>query len=271
MERIIPSSVADEEEGYTLYDSGYLFVRLLGASGGVMNDINTSVLLVEDDARLAEFVVKYLVKNGFTVHHEDRGDTAIERIYSLEPDLLILDIGLPGRDGIEVCREVRPFYAGPIIVLTARGEEVDEIVGLEVGADDYLVKPLRPKVLLARIRAALRRERDRNRGGSVLGISIVRAGGLEIETKTRTARHGGTELDLSTSEYEVLLTLVRQKGRIVTRDELFRQTRGREYDGIDRSVDICVSKLRKMLGDNSRKPKILKTVHGVGYILVDNG
>ncbi|MCP4675743.1 MAG: response regulator transcription factor [Deltaproteobacteria bacterium] len=234
-----------------------------------MNDKSTSVLLVEDDTRLAEFVVKYLVKNGFTVHHEERGGAAVERIQSLEPDLVILDIGLPGRDGLEVCREVRPFYSGPIIVLTARGEEVDEIVGLEVGADDYLIKPLRPKVLLARIRSALRRERKR--GGSVFGISVVRAGGLEIETKTRTALLSGVELDLSTSEYEVLLTLARQKGRIVARDDIFRQSHGREYDGIDRSVDICVSKLRKMLGDNPRKPKILKTVHGVGYILVDSG
>ncbi len=223
------------------------------------------VLVVEDDAILARDVERYLEANGFEVEIESRGDRAPERIAALTPDLVVLDVMLPGSDGLAVCRTVRPSYRGPILMLTALGDEVDEVAGLEVGADDYLTKPVRPRVLLARVRTLLRRAgsaaADTSEG------SVVVVGDLEIDPERRVAHRGGRELALTTLEFDLLHMLARHAGTVVSRDELCRRVRGVGYDGIDRSIDLGVHHLRLKLGDDGKHPALIKSVRGVGYQL----
>ncbi len=227
-----------------------------------------TILIVEDDERLADFTATYLDQKGFSVQIEHRGDNAIDRINEMEPDLVILDIQLPGLDGLSVCREVRSTYNGPIIMLTASGEDTDKVVGLEVGADNYLPKPVNPRVLLAHIRAALRRDGMDRDSSERQTADIVRIGKLTVDVRRRIARFKAEELPLSGAEFSLLLLLARHVGAVVSREEIYRRLQGKEYDGLDRRIDARISKLRRMLGDDPRSPRWIKTVHGVGYVLV---
>jgi DNA-binding response OmpR family regulator len=222
-----------------------------------------SVLLVEDDRELAEIVRDYLNENGFTVSIELRGDTAVGRILDEKPDLVVLDINLPGADGFSVCKSVREGYHGAIIMLTARIEEIDEVLGLEFGADDYLTKPVRPRVLLARLRAHLRK-------GPVLNAdaeNCIQAGGLSIYPSRRHVELRGVVVELTSAEFDLLAYLSRRVGKVVSRAELYEALHSETYDPQDRSIDLRISRLRRKLGDSQSNPTRIKSVRGTGYLL----
>jgi two-component system OmpR family response regulator/two-component system response regulator RstA len=222
-----------------------------------------SVLLVEDDLELAEVVRDYLTENGFSVSVETRGDTATQRIISETPDLVVLDVNLPGMDGFAVCRMVRDLYPGAIVMLTARNEEVDEVLGLEFGADDYLTKPVRPRVLLARLRTHLRKSPSVNSETQ----DVIKLGGLEIFPSRRHAELRGSPVDLSTAEFDLLVFLAERAGKIVSRVELYQALQGETYDAQDRSIDLRISRLRRKLGDTQSNPTRIKSIRGAGYLL----
>lgn len=217
------------------------------------------LLVVEDDASLSEWMCDYLTAQGYEVTLADRGDAAVELIKSDEPDLVILDVMLPGKDGFDVCKEVREFYKNPILMLTARTEEIDEILGIELGADDYLAKPVKPRVLVTRIKALLRRS------FSAKEQNILKFGELLINVDSQTVTLMGDFIKLSSNEFTALLLLARNAGSNTSRDELLRHLRGLEYDGMNRSVDILISRLRKKLGDEPSSPRRIKTIRGKGY------
>jgi len=228
------------------------------------------ILLIEDDARLSALIQEYLQKQGLQVSIEHRGDLACQRIVSECPDLVVLDLMLPGLDGLEVCKAVRPDYSGPILMLTARDEDIDQVVGLEIGADDYVTKPVQPRVLLARIRALLRRFPQR-RDATVAkseNISDIHFDRFKINATAREAWLGEEALALTTNEFELLWLLASHAGEILTRDIILDRLRGIGYDGLDRSVDIRISRLRKKLGDDTSRPFRIKTIRGKGYLFV---
>jgi len=224
-------------------------------------DTTPRVLIVEDDPKLAALVRDYLARNGFEVDIEHRGDTSVDRIRHEQPDAVVLDLMLPGLDGLEVCRQVRQEYGGAILMLTARGEDVDEVVGLEIGADDYMAKPVRPRVLLARLRSLLRRTSDRPEPGRKVAL-----GRLQMDPGSRSATWDGDTLDLTTAEYDLLYALAQRAGQVVDRDTLYGELRGIPWDGVDRSIDLRVSRLRKKLGEEG--DTVVKSVRGAGYMVV---
>lgn len=228
------------------------------------------ILLIEDDVRLAELIKAYLVKQGFIVAIEDRGDTGLARILAEQPDLVILDLMLPGMDGLTVCRKARQEYPGPVLMLTAREDDTDQVVGLELGADDYVKKPVEPRVLLARIRAILRRFgiMQENGRGETDKVEELAFGALRLNQASQTAIFSGLPVDLTSNEFALLWILAQNGGRTMDRETLFQLTRGIGYDGLDRSVDIAISRLRKKLGDNTAKPWRIKTIWGQGYLFV---
>ncbi len=221
-----------------------------------------SVLLVEDDLELASLVQHYLTLRGFEVFVEHRGDTAVARFGQVCPDLVILDIGLPGLDGLQLCKQLRQVFLGPIVMLTALDEEADEVLGLEVGADDYLCKPVRPRILLARIRSLLRRHT-----GDSTTATCLEIGALKIDSGTREVHMHEAAIELSTADFDLLLVLAKNAGTVLTRDKLAGDVRGIKHDSFDRSIDLRVSRLRKKLGDDPRKPTLIKSIRGVGYLL----
>ncbi len=223
------------------------------------------ILLVEDDASLAQWVMDYLSAKGYQVSLCERGDEAVGQVKQLEPDILLLDGMLPGLDGLDVCKAVRSFFTGPILMLTARDEEIDEVLGLEVGADDYLTKPVKPRVLLARIKSALRRSQPI--ANEVEDRDRVTLAGLDILLGSRSASLNGQEINLSSNEFDVLWILAENAGQVVSRQDLVSQLRGFDYDGFDRSIDLRISRLRKKLGDNPSEPFRIKTIWGKGYLL----
>ncbi|MEM9490586.1 MAG: response regulator [Myxococcota bacterium] len=225
-----------------------------------MHDSRQTIVLVEDDARLAASIEEYLSANGYETTVIERGDRAPEAICAGQPSLVILDWMLPGLDGLSICKQLRPRYMGPILMLTARGDPIDEIIGLEVGADDYLAKPVAPRRLLARIRALLRRMNDSGEH------AIVEAAGVRVDAVNRSATVDGQPLALTTAEFDLLLYLIRRAGETVTRDALHLELRGIPYDGLDRSIDLRVSRLRAKLLDDPRRPRRIKAVRGIGYI-----
>ncbi|MFC5300378.1 winged helix-turn-helix domain-containing protein [Azospira restricta] len=232
-----------------------------------MAAMNTRILLVEDDDRLAELTAEYLRKNGFDVDIEARGDAAETRILAARPDLVVLDIMLPGQDGFAVCRAVRPHYDGIILMLTARDEDIDQILGLELGADDYITKPVPPRVLLARIKALLRRAAPAaGEEGAEGGGDSLTFGNFRISQQTRSATLAGEAIDLTTAEFDLLWLLARHAGSILSRDDLLQQLRGIGFDGLDRSIDARISRLRKKLNDDPDNPTRIKTVRGKGYL-----
>ncbi len=231
-----------------------------------MSASNVDILLVEDDGRLAELTATYLGQNGLRVCVEGRGDRALQRFAQERPRLVLLDLLLPGLDGLSICREMRRTHDVPILILTAKDTEFDHVIGLESGADDYVMKPVEPMVLLARVRALLRRA---ERGGAVSERRPdLQLGGLRISEASREVWLQGRPVPLTTQEFELLSLLARRAGELVSRDEVFRNIRGIDYDGLDRSIDGRVSKLRRKLGDDAAAPTRIKTVWGKGYLLV---
>jgi len=227
--------------------------------------MNTRILLVEDDERLATLTAEYLTKNAYHVDIEGDGIQAERRILAENPDLVILDLMLPGKDGFEICRAVRPAYRGVILMLTARDEDLDQILGLELGADDFIAKPVQPRLLLARIKALLRRMNPVS--PEVPGEhDQLEFGQFHISQTTRTATLGKQAIDLTTAEFDLLWLLAQRAGSILSRDDLLQDLRGIGFDGLDRSIDARISRLRKKLNDDPDNPKRIKTVRGKGYL-----
>lgn len=224
--------------------------------------------LIEDDERLSALIVEYLQQYGLRVEVIARGDLAVAHIMEAQPDLVILDLMLPGLNGMEVCRRVRPLYRGPILMLTACDEDFDQVAGLELGADDYVVKPVQPRVLLARVRALLRRV-----AGGAASDSSARLdfGRLRIEPLSRQVWLDDAPLELTTQEYELLYLLARHAGKVLSRDEILGELTGGAYDGLDRSVDIRISRLRRLLEPHVESPIGIKTVRGQGYLFAADG
>jgi two-component system OmpR family response regulator/two-component system response regulator RstA len=228
-------------------------------------EASARVLLVEDDERLAELIAEYLGKNGLEMHWIRRGDTAIEKTHEIEPDLLLLDVMLPGLDGFDICRELRARGATlPIVFLTARDEDFDRVVGLELGADEFIPKPVQPRVLLAHVRAILRRAGMHERAASS-GDAIV-FGALEIDTASREVRLSGRPVDLTSSEFDLLWLLARHAGKVLSRNDILNKLRSLDYDGSDRSVDCRIYRLRRKLGDLADSAERIKTIRNVGYL-----
>ncbi len=227
-------------------------------------EIQPEILLVDDDVALTQLVGKYLRENGFDVTTVHDGTEAANAIRNDPPDLVVLDVMLPGADGLSVCREVRSHYQGPILMLTALSDDIDQVAGLELGADDYLAKPVRPRVLLARVRALLRRATIDSRE---VDDRRIDAGPLTIDRSTRQAAVSGAQVDLTSAEFELLWILAQSRGRVVSRDALYEKTMRIPFDGVDRTIDLRVSRLRRKLGDDTQCPTIIKTVRGRGYLL----
>jgi DNA-binding response OmpR family regulator len=219
------------------------------------------ILLVEDDLRLAGLVRTYLQANGFRVTLEHRGDHVVEQVRAEKPELIVLDLGLPGRDGFAVCKELRDDSMVPILILTARDSDIDHVVGLELGADDYVVKPVEPRVLVARIQALLRR----SKAAAPLEPRVLRFGELAINASARSVSMGTCEVALSSNEFDLLFFLACRAGEIQSRDALYQQLYKRDYDGQDRTLDVRISHLRKKLGEAGVAEKI-RTVWGHGYL-----
>jgi two-component system OmpR family response regulator/two-component system response regulator RstA len=217
--------------------------------------------LVEDDTSLAEWIIDYLSSHNYRISHVSRGDHAISEVHRLQPDLIILDVMLPHKNGFDICREVRSFYSQPILMLTACGEEADEVLGLELGANDYLGKPVKPRVLLARIKALLRREIV-----ETLPVKSFVFGQLKLVEATQTVIFKGETIGITSNEFDVLWLLASHAGKVITRGDLVKQLRGIEYDGFDRSIDIRISRIRKKLHDNAAQPFRIKAIWGKGYL-----
>lgn len=227
------------------------------------------ILIIEDDTRLAELIGEYLEQQGYEILVEENGAKAGQRITDENPDLVILDLMLPGKDGLSVCREARAGYKGPILILTAREDDMDQVAGLEMGADDYVKKPVEPRVLLARIRALFRRMNAVGEPEVAENESTrLVFGKLEIDRQARNVTLGGEPVKLSTTEFDLLWLFATHSGDILDRDLISSHLKGIEYDGFDRSIDIAVSRLRKKLGDDSENPFRIKTVWGSGYLFV---
>lgn len=220
---------------------------------------NTCVLIIDDDERLNELLTEYLTRFGFSVDAVTHPDAGLRAIKSGSPDLLILDIMLPDTDGLTLCRKVRETSRVPIIMLTARGDVADRILGLELGADDYLPKPFEPRELLARMQAVLRR------GAGAENEERVRVGPLEVNWTTCAARLRGQSLSLTSAEYELLGVFVRNRGRVLSRDRIIELTHGIDWEAYDRSIDVLVSRVRQKLGDDPKQPAFIRTVRGIGY------
>ncbi len=222
------------------------------------------ILLVEDDRRLAELVRDFLQANDFLVTIEGNGNRVIRQCQQLNPTLIILDLNLPGKDGLTICQELRTEYRGPILMLTARNDDIDQVLGLEFGADDYVIKPAEPRVLLARVKALLRRyyqPEPTDQENLVFDQLTIQPGSRKVQLQ-------GQEIYLSSHEFDLLLALAKQAGQIVGREFLFNQIYHREYDGLDRTVDVRISQLRKKLMDHSDNPTRIKTIWGKGYLFV---
>jgi len=230
--------------------------------------MSQSILIVEDDVSLATLTQTYLEGKQFTVDVEHHGLAAVDRIIKGSYDLIILDLMLPGKDGIAICREVRHHYQGSILMLTASNDSVDQVLGLEIGADDYVQKPVEPRILLARVRALLRRS-------SIQPIMAVENSAspellvfadMTINLSARAVQLNNTELEFTSPEFDILAYLASNAGTIVSRDQMFRQLRNIDYDGQNRFVDITMSHIRRKLGDQANI--YLKTVRGKGYLFV---
>lgn len=225
------------------------------------------ILFVEDDAELAGLMQGFLARHDMEVVIEPRGDTAAAALQREQPDLLLLDIMLPGKDGLTLCRELRPGFAGPIVMLTSLDSDINQILGLELGANDYVLKTTPPAVLAARLRAQLRQHEQRL-GGSSEADSPQQLvfGMLRIDSRSRDVQLDGQRIALSTTDFDLLWQLASHAGEVQDRDTLLRVMRGLSYDGLDRSIDIAVSRLRKKLGDDPAAPARIKTVRNKGYL-----
>ncbi len=229
---------------------------------------NEKILLIDDDIELTALISQFLTMNGYQVAIEHDGANAVKSINAEQPDLIVLDLMLPGVDGLSICRDIRGDFIGPIIMLTALVDDIDEVTGLEVGADDYLCKPIKPRVLLAHIRAQFRRQ-------SLLTnlqtpeLKSVCSGTLLIDTRKRVVRIDDNDVALTSAEFDLLWVLAINAGEIISRDRLHQEIFKLEFDGYDRSIDLRVSRLRKKLGDDPKEPTIIKTIRNKGYLLAN--
>jgi len=244
-----------------------------------LDSIKKRILLVEDDDDLAALIKEYLEVAEFMVEIQPHGLNAVERILEYQADIVILDLMLPGKDGISICREVRPSYDKPILMLTASSDSVDHILALEVGADDFINKPVEPRILLAHVRALLRRQAPI----AVLSekpvyveteqsqpSDIVRFGDISIHTATLQVKNALHEIELTTPEYDILLLLAQQQGVILSRDQIFKAMRGIEYDGQNRLIDITICQLRSKLAADKKSHRHIKTIRNKGYVCVES-
>jgi DNA-binding response OmpR family regulator len=227
-----------------------------------------NILIIDDDVALCELVTEYLAPLGFEIESVHRGDAGAERALAGKHSLVVLDVMLPGLNGFEVLRRIRASSKVPVLMLTARGDDVDRIVGLEIGADDYLPKPFNPRELTARIRAILRRTSPD--AAPVAGKKLS-AGDIELNSGTRTVARAGEQVELTAVEFDLLERLLRAAGQIVTREELSKEVLGRSSSPFDRSIDMHISNLRKKLGHHFGATERIKTVRGVGYIYAQAG
>jgi DNA-binding response OmpR family regulator len=223
------------------------------------------VLIIDDDERLNALLTEYLGRFGFSVRAAALPEEGLRLLKTDPPDIVVLDVMLPSMDGFAVCRNIREASRVPIVMLTARGDVMDRIVGLELGADDYVPKPFEPRELVARLQAVLRR------GTAAVAEEQVRVGTLEVNWVTCTAKLEGELLTLTAAEFELLGLLVRNRGRVLTRDRIMDETRGIDWAAYDRSIDVLVSRLRQKLGDDARRPAFIRTVRGVGYSFIGEG
>jgi DNA-binding response OmpR family regulator len=228
----------------------------------VLRSSRTRVLIIDDDEKLNALVEEYLGRFGFSVRAAVRPEEGLHTLKSDPPDIVILDVMLPEMDGFAVCRKIRETSRVPIIMLTARGDVTDRIVGLEMGADDYLPKPFEPRELMARMQAVLRR------GAPGPAEDRVRVGPLEVNWTTCSARLDGHLLSLTSAEFELLGLLVRNRGRVLTRGRIIDETRGIDWEAFDRSIDVLVSRVRQKLGDDPKQPTFIRTVRGIGYSFI---
>ena len=224
-----------------------------------------SILVVEDEMKIARLVRDYLEHAGFEVFVAGNGEAALASARGSKPDLIVLDLGLPGRDGLDITRELRRSSNVPIVMLTARGDEADRIVGLELGADDYIVKPFSPKELIARVRAVLRRTSSASGGGA----EILRAADVEVDLRRMRVTVGGRPVELTPTEFDLLATFVREPGRVFTRGQLLDAVRGVAFESYERAIDAHVKNIRKKIEPPAGRPRYILTVHGVGYRFAD--
>jgi len=221
------------------------------------------ILVVEDDPSISEWICNYLSNHGYEVSVANQGDTAVDLIAEDKPDLVLLDILLPEKNGFDVCQEVRTFYDAPILMITACSQEADEVRGLELGADDYITKPVRLRALLARIQILLKRNES-----SSAPLRVLEFGASRLDARSRTATIDNVKIPLSTNEFDLLWQLASSIGCVVRREALIQQLRGFGYDGFDRTIDIRISRLRKKLSDIPNCPFEIKTIWGEGYLFV---
>jgi len=231
---------------------------------------NLPLLMIEDDSRLAQMVADYLGQSGYAVVHAADGESGLEQLPLVMPELVMLDLMMPGIDGLEVCRRIRalPGNLGrvPVIMLTAKGDPMDRIIGLEIGADDYLPKPFEPRELLARIRAVLRRRGDMGPGSITRSTPVLRFGSLEIDRDARTVQVDEKLCELTSYQFDLLVAMAERAGRVLTRDQIMEAVRGRELDAFDRSIDVHIGRIRNAIEEDSKEPKRILTVRGVGYV-----
>lgn len=223
------------------------------------------LLIIDDDAKLNQLLIGFLSDFGFNVSAATRPEEGLKKLKQESPDLIILDVMLPGMNGFEVCKKIREAHTVPIIMLTARGEVTDKIVGLELGADDYLPKPFEPRELVARIQSVLRRAQGIEKG------SVKRFGRLEIDFARRTVKLDDAAVDLTSNEFAALALLARNSGKVLNRDQILEELRGIEWDAFNRSVDITMSRLRHKLNDDPKNPSFIKTVWATGYVFIGGG
>lgn len=231
--------------------------------------MSTTILLIDDDDRLAALLDEYLSGFGFTTTHAPDGPSGLDLAMHSAADAVVLDLMLPGMDGLEVCRRIRAESDVPILMLTARGEITDRVTGLELGADDYLPKPFEPRELVARLRALLRRRGGASERPEDDTTVSAPAEGLQIDRVRRQVRVDGRAIDLTALEYELLSALTEQPGRVFDRDLLAEAVHGRNWSAFDRSIDVLVSRLRRKLRDDPKRPRFIRTVAGVGYSLME--
>lgn len=227
------------------------------------------LLMIEDDARLAQMVTDYLGQSGFAVTHASHGEAGLEQLQVLQPELVILDLMMPGIDGLEVCRRIRALPNDnarvPVLMLTAKGDPMDRIIGLELGADDYLPKPFEPRELLARIRAVLRRRAEPSHA-TTRATPTLRFGSLEIDRDARTVQVDDALCELTSYQFDLLVAMAERAGRVLTRDQIMEAVRGRELEAFDRSIDVHIGRIRNAIEADSKDPKRILTVRGVGYV-----
>jgi DNA-binding response OmpR family regulator len=218
------------------------------------------ILLVEDDPRLADMLLEYLGQAGFSISVASRGGTALEKLGAANYDAVVLDLMLPDMDGLDVCRQLRVRYDTPVLMLTARGDAVDRIVGLELGADDYLPKPFEPRELVARLRAIMRRRVRGTRENS------LHFGRLELDAAARAVRLDGKPCELTGYQFDLLVALAKNAGRVLSREVLMDLVKGEEFESFDRSIDVHISRIRAVIEDNPKKPRRIITVRAAGYV-----